>query len=264
MIDIYQLLVAITFGVIEGITVSLPISSTGHMILTSHILALNKSKINLLEIVVQCGSSISVLIIFKKKIKKIIFLNFKNYKKTNIIHISLTIIPTLLIGFFFHKEIKLIFTPINVTYGLILGSILLFFSEWLKPKNPKIININNITIIQCFIIGIFQCLSFYPGVSRLGSTVSSGLLLGIKKSVIIDFSLIIAIPIFIIASIFDCCNHINTFTVQDVPIFFSGFITSLIVSRFTITSILKIIYHSSLLYLILYRIILAIIIYKIL
>ncbi|QCI23632.1 undecaprenyl-diphosphate phosphatase [Buchnera aphidicola (Macrosiphoniella sanborni)] len=254
MIDLYQIITSIIIGIIEGITEFLPISSTGHMIIASYYLNLNieNNNIKILEILTQLGSSLSILYFFRKKILKIIKSNILK-KKINNIHILCAIAPTIFLGLMFYKKIKKLFNIQNVIIGLISGGLLLFFSEIFKPKKYKIYNIYNISILQSTIIGIFQILSLYPGFSRSGVTIATAILLGIKKSVAIEFSFIISVPLLIGVSFFDLSKHLTNIKILDIPIFFIGFTISFLVSLIFVRILLKILNNTSLIFFGIYR-----------
>ncbi|QCI15759.1 undecaprenyl-diphosphate phosphatase [Buchnera aphidicola] len=262
MIYLHKLTLSIILGIIEGVTEFLPISSTGHMILVSHWLKVESNHENTLEIFVQLGSSLAILYFFRKKISEIIIYknNFLNINTKNI-HILISIVPTILIGFLYYKEIKTLFKIYNVMYSLILGGFFLLICEIFKPKKHKVNNIVNISFLQCIIIGFFQIFSLYPGFSRSGATIGTAILLGIKRSTAIEFSFIISIPLLIGASLFDLINNINKIKILDMPVFLFGFIISFVIASLFIKKLLKLINKTSLIFFGIYRFILSALIY---
>lgn len=170
-------------------------------------------------------------------------------------------LPTVFIGLIYYKKIKLLFSINHILYSLILGSFFLFLAETYKPKIKNTIYINQITLLQSIIIGCGQVLSLYPGFSRSGSTIATGILLGIKRSLAIEFSFIISIPLIIGASFFDIMKNIKDITIIDIPIFFTGFITSFTISLFYAKKLFYIIKKTSLIIFGIYRLLLAILIY---
>ncbi|QCI17480.1 undecaprenyl-diphosphate phosphatase [Buchnera aphidicola (Acyrthosiphon lactucae)] len=264
MLDLYQVITSIIIGIIEGITEFLPISSTGHIIIASHWLKIENNNTKILEMFIEFGSALSILYFFHKKILNLIKfnINIKN-KKTKNVHILISILPTIFFGLIFYKKIKLLFNIYNVMYALILGGFFLLISEIFKPKKYKINSINDITLFQSTIIGFFQILCLYPGFSRSGATIATAILLGIKRSVAIEFSFIISIPLIMGASFFDIINNISNIRISDLPIFFMGFIISFIVSLLCIKKLLEIINKTSLIFFGIYRFIMAGLIYLI-
>ncbi|QFQ32807.1 undecaprenyl-diphosphate phosphatase [Buchnera aphidicola (Aphis fabae)] len=261
MIYIYKTIVSIILGTIEGITEFLPISSTGHIIVISHWLGVFNKNTNILKIFIQLGSTLAILIFFFKKIINLI--NFTKQKKTKNIHILTSLIPTASLGFIFYSDIKLLFNPKNIMYALICGGIFLIISEIFKPKKPIINSINDINLLQSFIIGCFEALCLYPGFSRSGATIGTSILLGIKRSVAIDFSFIISIPLTIGASFLDLIKNINNININYIPYYLSGFFISLVISLLSIKKLIKILNKVSLNIFGFYRLILASLIYLI-
>lgn len=260
MLNLYQVITSIIMGIIEGITEFLPISSTGHMIIASHYLKIENNKTKILEIFIQFGSTLSTLYFFRHTIFDII-----KYTKTNIktknIHIILSNLPTILFGCIFYHQIKQLFYLENIIFSLILGGIFLIFSEIFQPNKHTIDHIKNISLQQAIIIGLFQMFSLYPGFSRSGSTIATAMLLGIKKSVAIEFSFIISIPLLMGASFFELLNNIENITISDIPILFIGCIISFLVSFLCIRFLLKILNKTSLIFFGIYRFIISGLIY---
>lgn len=261
MIDLYTLITSIIFGIVEGITEFLPISSTSHMIIASNLFRVDNNNTKILEMFIQFGSSLAILCFFRKKLFQIIGFNGNYSDKKKNIHILIAIVPTIFVGLLYYKEIKLFFNTNDIIYSLILGGFFLFISEIFKPKISNTNNINDISLFQSMIIGFFQVLSLYPGVSRSGMTIGTAMLLGIKRSVGIEFSFIISIPLLIGASLFDLINNINNIKTLNMLMFFIGFIVSFIVSLLCIKYLLKIINQTSLIFFGIYRFIIAGLIY---
>ncbi|ALD15030.1 UDP pyrophosphate phosphatase [Buchnera aphidicola (Aphis glycines)] len=260
MVYIYKFIISIITGAIEGITEFLPISSTGHIIIISHWLGISHKNTDVLKIFVQLGSAIAILIFFFKKIINIV--TFKRRKKrTKNIHILISLIPTASLGMIFYNDIKLLFNIKNIMYALIFGGFFLIISEIFKPKKNKINSINDISVLQSFIIGCFETLCLYPGFSRSGATIGSAILLGIKRSVAINFSFIISIPLTIGASILDLIKNINNMSTNHIPYYLSAFFISLIISLISINKLIKILNKFSLKIFGFYRVILASVIY---
>ncbi|QJC28198.1 undecaprenyl-diphosphate phosphatase [Enterobacteriaceae endosymbiont of Plateumaris braccata] len=263
---ILQYSTIILLSIIEGLTEFLPISSTGHMIIFNNILNITENeKIKIFEIIIQLGSITSACIIFWSKIIKIIN-NTLTYgifykKKLTLLHIIVCILPIIIIGLLFYNKIKSFMNIITVIYGLMFGSIMLYLSEIFKPKTPSINNINCLTYNQILIIGFFQCLSLFPGISRSGSTLSISLLLGISRLASLEFCFIIAIPIIFGASFLEMYKHFRIFSIEDIKFIIIGFIISFIISLMTIKFFLYIISNFSLKWFAIYRLFIVLFLY---
>lgn len=260
MFDLYQIIIAIVIGSIAGIIEFLPISSTGHIFIIAHFLHVENNNIKMLEIFIQIGSTLSILYFFRKKISQIIRCNFVE-NQINILHIFCSLLPTIFFGAIFYTKIKKLFNLENIIFSLISGGLFLIFSEIFKPKKYNIDHIDDISILQSTIIGIFQIFALYPGFSRSGVTIGTAIILGIKKSVAIEFSFIISVPLLISASFFDLLHHITMMQILDLPIFFLGFLMSFLVSLILIKSLLTLLNSISLIFFGVYRFIISGLIY---
>lgn len=188
---------AFLLGLIQGLTEFLPISSSGHLELGSYLLETNKSENLLFTIIVHIATALSIIIVFRDDIKKIIVscLKFSMNKETIFIYkILLSSIPVGIIGIFFEEKVKSLFNGNILLVGsmLIITSIFLAFT-YLQKNNVK----KNISYTNAFIIGIAQAIAILPGISRSGITISTALLLKINKTQATKFSfLMVLVPIF--------------------------------------------------------------------
>jgi undecaprenyl-diphosphatase len=262
MFYFHNITTSILIAIIQGITEFFPISSTGHMIIFVHWLNIENKDTKILEIFVQLGSTLAIFLFFYKKIIKLITISVrkKNKKKKNI-HFLISIFPTIFLGLIFYHKIKLLFNPVNVMYALILGGFFLIFSEIFKPKTPKTNSINDINLIQSLIIGIFQTFCLYPGFSRSGATIATGLVLGLKRSVAINYSFIISIPLTMGASVLDLIKNINNINMLNILSLFNGFTISFLVSLVCIKKLINVLNKLPLTFFGIYRFLIAGLIY---
>ncbi|QJC31884.1 undecaprenyl-diphosphatase [Enterobacteriaceae endosymbiont of Donacia tomentosa] len=256
----------ILISIIQGLTEFLPISSSAHIIIFAKILnIIDENNFKIFEIIIQLGSTLAIFLFFFKKIKKIITNTIKYgffyKKKLTISHIIISTIPTILMGLIFYHKIKIINNIHYIIYGLCFGSFLLYFSEQFCPKKPKINNINYLTYKIALLIGISQCFSLFPGVSRSGSILSISKLIGINRPIAIEFCFIISIPIVLGANILELCKHYFLINITNIKIFIIGFIISFIISLIVIKRFLCIIKNVSLKWFSLYRLFLVILLH---
>ncbi|CUX96264.1 Undecaprenyl-diphosphatase [Candidatus Gullanella endobia] len=271
MIDMYEWVIAFILGVVEGLTEFLPISSTGHMILVGNLLNFTSDKAKTFEIIIQFSSILAVVVVFWRRLFSLIGIHFSQFPRNDIGHtrlhlghILLGIIPAVLLGLVFHKQIKNIFSLIYVIYAMIAGSMLLLLGEWFKPKIPRASGIDDLTYIQAFLIGCFQCLGLLPGFSRSGATISGGLIVSVSRYAASEFSFVLAVPMILGATILELYKSLILLTWQDLPMFAIGFFTSFMISLLTIKFFMKIIKSISFIPFAIYRFILAIVVYWIL
>ncbi|QJC32500.1 undecaprenyl-diphosphate phosphatase [Enterobacteriaceae endosymbiont of Donacia dentata] len=254
----------ILLSIIQGLTEFFPISSSSHIFIFSKLLnIINDSNIKLFEIIIQLGSTLAIFLFFRNKILKIILntikFNFLYRKKINLLHIIITTLPVIIVGIIFYYKIKIIMNIPNIIYGLFFGGILLYYAEKIKLKKNIISNINNITYSNSFFIGCFQTLALFPGVSRLGATLSISLLLGLKRIIATEFCFIISIPVVLGANLLELYKHYLIININNIQIFFLGFIISFITSLIVIKIFIYIMNIFSLKWFILYRLFLILI-----
>ena len=270
MADIHQLWVAAILGIVEGLTEFLPVSSTGHMIIVGHLLGFEGNKAETCEVVIQLGSILAVVFMFWRRLFGLIGIHFGEVKHEGagtghltLIHILLGMIPAVAIGLIFHDQIKTLFNPINVMYALIVGGVLLLVAEFFKPKQPKAAGIDDITLLQAFMIGCFQCLALWPGFSRSGATISGGMLMGVSRYAASEFSFILAVPMMMGATVLDLYKSMGFLTLEDLPMFAVGFVTAFIVALLAIKLFLHIIKRISFVPFAIYRFIVAAAVYMV-
>ncbi len=223
-----EFLKAIFLGIIEGLTEFLPVSSTAHLLLSSYLIDFNSVKNNLFEIVIQLGAIFAILFIYREKIFKIIFEIKSKKQQKLILNIALAFLPAALIGGLFHNYIKThFFSNLTIALALIIGGILMIIIDHKKtPPSTKALEIENIPALTAFLIGLFQVIAMIPGVSRAGSTIIGGLLLGLNRKTATEFSFFLAIPTIAAASLFDLYKNSAELTFSNIEIIFVGLISA--------------------------------------
>lgn len=202
--DIIFILKAIIIAIVEGLTEFIPVSSTGHMILVGWAINFEGNFAKMFEVVIQLGAILAVVVLYWKKIKdsiieffQYIFTKGKEGKEgfrfgINVITAS---IPIAIGGLLFYSKIKENFSPETVIVGFIVGGFLLLLIENIyKNKKVKVENIDNITYLQSFKVGVVQLLALWPGMSRSASTIIGGWIAGFSTATAAEFSFFIAIP----------------------------------------------------------------------
>lgn len=184
----------IILSIIEGLTEFLPISSTGHMIIASSIMGIDKNEfVKLFEIAVQLGAILAVVVLYWKK-----FFNFNKWQFY--IKLIIAVIPALALGALFSDKIdKLLESPLTVAVSLLAGGIVLLFVDSLFSK-PVIGDEKNISYTKGFIIGIWQCLAMIPGTSRSAASIIGGMSQKLTRKVAAEFSFFLAVPTMIAAT----------------------------------------------------------------
>lgn len=228
--DIFQ---AIILGIVQGITEWLPVSSSGHLVLFEHLFGLSQPL--LFDIMLHVGSLFVVLYYFRKDIRELIFGLFDGdrEKLRIVLMIIVATIPIALVGYFFQDFIESIFKDLRtVGFALLFTALLLFLSRYPKKKEGKL------TYMKALGIGIFQAIAILPGVSRSGSTISSGMMFGVRKEEVARFSFLIFIPAILGALVL----HIGDITAFTDPLpVIVGTLVSAIVGYFSLKLLMNII-----------------------
>ena len=248
-----EILKAILFGIIEGITEWLPISSTGHMILLDEFVTLNVSDefYKLFEVVIQLGAILAVVILYFKTIWPWGFGKTKDDTKETFSlwgKIIVACIPAIIIGLLFDDWFdEHFYNAPTVAIALIVYGVLFIFMESVKVTNRHTRSLNTITYKQALGVGIFQLLALIPGTSRSGSTILGGLVFGMDRPTIANFTFLLAIPVMAGASALKLLKYIMkvgfTFSATELTVLGVGclvaFLVSMIVIKFLISYIRK-------------------------
>ena len=183
-----NLIQSIIIAIIEGITEYLPVSSTGHMIITSSIMGIQKNEfVKLFEIAIQLGAILAVVVLYWKK-----FFDFSKWQFY--LKLIVAVIPALVLGKLFSDKIDVLLeSPTTVAISLIVGGIVLLFIDKFF-KNPTITTEENISYKKGFIIGVWQCIAMIPGVSRSAASIIGGMSQKLTRTVAAEFSFFLAVP----------------------------------------------------------------------
>ena len=240
-----EILKAILFGIVEGITEWLPISSTGHMILLDEFIHLGVSEefYKLFEVVIQLGAILAVVLLYFKKIWPVKKVNNSLKLDKNILNlwgkILVACIPAAIIGLLFDDWLdEHLYNSIVVSLALIIYGVIFIIIESKNIGTRSIKKINDITYKQAIGVGCFQLLSLIPGTSRSGSTIIGGLILGLERSVAATFTFFLAIPVMAGASLLKLVKYILdvgfVFNGLELTILIVGCIVAFLVSLFVI------------------------------
>ncbi len=259
---IIEIIKSIFLGIVQGITEWLPISSTGHLIVSESFLQMNFQKqfIDTFFVVIQLGSILAVIILFFNKINP--FQKNKEEVKNKIslwLKIIIASLPVAICGFLFEDKVdELLYTPLVVAIMLIIFGIVILLVEKYKKK-IVIENIKDLTYKVAFLIGIFQVLALIPGTSRSGATIVGALILGLSRKSASEFSFILAIPALLGAGLIKLLKIGFAFSATEWIVLIIGTVTAFIVSILVIKLILNYIKNHDFKVFGYYRIILGII-----
>ncbi|QQR79648.1 MAG: undecaprenyl-diphosphate phosphatase [Deltaproteobacteria bacterium] len=253
------LIQSILIGLVEGITEFLPISSTGHMILTSHFMGLADEKTATFEVFIQLGAILAVVAAYPKRFLGLLnFHNSDSFSGLNgIKRLILTTLPALGLGALLHHWIKAhLFTPETVVIGLALGGVAIIILEK-KLKSFHIDSLDNLPLQTAFFIGCFQCLALWPGVSRAAATILGAMFLGVNRKTATEYSFFAAVPVMCAAVLLDLYKSLPLLQSSDIPIFAVGFLIAFFSAWLAIRSLIKLVSSNTLIGFGWYRIALA-------
>lgn len=260
---LWDIIVALILGTVEGLTEFAPVSSTGHMILVAHLLDFKGPVASTFEVVVQLGSILAVVVVFWNRILNILGIrkmeqDGEDLGKLSYLHILIGITPFFILGALFHGFIKEeLFNATVVCGSLIAGGVLMLIAEGFRKPRPSAVTLDQITYKQALGMGLFQCMALVPGFSRAGATLSGGLLVGMNHKTASEFTFIMAVPIMAAATGKDLLESWHLLTVSDLPLFITGFVTAFVVALIAIRFFLQLINKVKLVPFAIYRFILA-------
>lgn len=227
-----DLIYAFVLGFVEGLTEFLPISSTGHMILTTKILNLDLDEFwRSFLIVVQLGSIMAVIFVFWHKLSQSLDIWLK---------LAVGFFPTGVLGLLLSPYLYILFNAFVVVFMLIFGGLIFILIEKThKNKSYQTNSLEELRFTQVFCIGLFQSLAMFPGTSRSGATIIGGLLLGLNRKVATEFSFLLALPTMIIASLYSVYKNPSIISIDNAILLGLGFVTAFIVAILVIKLFLR-------------------------
>jgi len=246
------LLDSIILGFVEGITEFLPISSTGHLVLVSTLLGIPQTEFHkTFEIAIQLGSILAVVVLFWKK-----FLDIEVVKR-----LIVGFIPTGIIGLALYKVVKtyLLGNEVVVVSALFIGGVfLILFEYWYKEKGDDVEeDVGTIPYRTVATIGIFQALAIIPGVSRSAATIVGGLLLGLRRRTVVEFSFLLAVPTMLAATGYDVLKNASSISASNVGVLAVGFVVAFLVALVSVSWLLRFVRNHTFVPFGVYRILLA-------
>lgn len=236
--NLISILKAIFFGVVEGITEWLPISSTGHMILLDKLLPLQMGDNfkSMFLVVIQLGAILAVVVLYWNKLFPFSFKKKPVIQKDILVmwlKIIVSCIPAAIVGILWDDEIdKLFYNYKSVALALIIFGVLFIVIEMRNEKRQfKINSISEITYTTAIMIGLFQLIAaVFPGVSRSGATILGAMIIGVSRGVATEFTFFLATPVMFGASLLKIVKFGFSFTSTEIIVLFTGMITAYIVS----------------------------------
>jgi undecaprenyl-diphosphatase len=231
----HDVLNAIVLGIVEGLTEFLPVSSTGHLLVTEKLLQLDDNRWHAFTIVIQLGAILSVVAVYWRKFWQVLVgLPSDPAARRFAAMIIIAFIPAGILGATLIKTINTVL--LNPSRALpvigtawIVGGILILVLERIAPR-PRYTQSDNLPLWKCFQIGFCQCLALLPGVSRSGATILGAELLGVERKAAAEFTFYLAVPTMLGASVFELYKVGATLTRHDESLIAIGFVVAFVVA----------------------------------
>jgi len=219
---------AVIIAIVEGLTEFLPVSSTGHMIITEKILGVADNDFTkLFTVGIQLGAILAVVVLYWKK-----FIDFKSWNFY--FKLIVAVIPALALGFIFSDKIdSLLESSLTVAITMIAGGVVLLFIDTVF-KNPTVQTEPQISFPKAFIIGLWQCIAMIPGVSRSAASIIGGMQQKLTRRVAAEFSFFLAVPTMAAATGYKLLKGYKTLTPENIKLLAVGNVVAFIVAMLAI------------------------------
>jgi undecaprenyl-diphosphatase len=243
-LDPILLVKAAIMGIVEGLTEFLPVSSTGHLILTGSLIGFNEESLHsakLFDIVIQAGAIIAVIIVYWQRVREtLVGLGNDRRQRRFAVNVLIGFLPAALLGVAFNSAIKAhLFTPEVVAATFILGGIVILWAERRTATTVRIRTVDELAPVDALKVGLAQALALIPGTSRSGATIIGGMLFGLSRKAATDFSFFLAIPTLIGASIYSLWKARHELVASDLPLLLVGTFVSFVVAWVVVRWLLR-------------------------
>ncbi|MBP6294691.1 MAG: undecaprenyl-diphosphate phosphatase [Hydromonas sp.] len=247
--DFILMLKAAILGVVEGLTEFLPISSTGHLIITRSILNLEGAFWQSFDMAIQVGAIIAVVWEFRERIVQIVsgLFSMERAAWRFVINVLIACVPAVAFALLFEKQIKgLLFNAVSVAIALVVGGLIILWAERRQErKEPRVHSLADLTYLDALKVGVAQIAAIVPGTSRSGSTIIGGMLFGLSRKAATEFSFFLAIPILFGASVFELNDLRGQMNLQNITLFVIGFVFSFISAFICVRWLLRFVSHNN-------------------
>jgi undecaprenyl-diphosphatase len=220
---------AVVLGLVEGATEFIPVSSTGHLIVVGEWLDFLDERAKTFDIFIQLGAILAIVWLYRERFRQLVrSARVEARSRRLLLNLVIAFLPAAVVGFLTHEWIKArLFNPTVVAAALIVGGIVILLIERWAPR-PSIQDVSELPSITALGIGIAQVLSLVPGTSRSGATIMGGYVLGLSRVAATEFSFFLAVPVMLVATVYDLLKSWGTLTPADFPLFAVGFLVSFV------------------------------------
>lgn len=233
---------AVILGVVEGLTEFIPVSSTGHLLLSKMLLGLDAPFWDTFVVLIQLGAILAVVALYFTRLWKVLLgLPTDPSARRFALSVLIAFIPAVIAGLLLHDRIKHLFGSAEVIcVSLLVGGVVLLLIDRFAPA-PRQRDAMKLTWLTALGVGVFQCLALVPGVSRSGATIVGSMLLGVEKRAAAEFSFFLAIPTMVAAFALDAWESRKAIDMAHVGIIAVGFVVSFVVALVVIRWMLDVV-----------------------
>lgn len=224
-------------AIVEGLTEFLPVSSTGHMILTSSLMGWKQTPfLELFEVFIQLGAILAVLSLYYRRF----LVDSRIYLK-----LMVAFLPTGIIGFLAYDTIKaFLFNPLTVSLSLLIGGVILVFVDrWSDRERSKFASVDEMPYTSLLAVGLMQCISMVPGVSRAAATILGGVSVGLNRVLAAELSFLLALPTMLAATGYDLLKQYDHIPSNAWPMLLSGAAIAFVVALLAVKVFVQWVQH---------------------
>ena len=235
--DLIVLAKAAILGIVEGLTEFLPISSTGHLIVTSSLLKFQGTQVATFEIAIQTGAMFAVIWEYRQRLfGALAGLASEASARRFVLNVAVAFAPAVVFGLLLGKAIKEhLFHPVPVAAAFVVGGLIILWAErrhkrqygqrdLLGQRHARVETVDDMTPLDALKVGLLQCLALIPGTSRSGATIIGAMIIGLSRRAATEFSFYLAIPTLIGAGAYSVWKQRDAFVAADAPIFAVGLV----------------------------------------
>jgi undecaprenyl-diphosphatase len=247
-LDQPSLLAALVLGIVEGLTEFLPVSSTGHLIITGSLLGYTGEQAKMFEIVIQAGAILAVCWEYRVRLLGVLRgLPSDPRAQRFAINLAVAFLPAAILGLAFAHAIKqYLFAPVPVACAFVAGALLILWAERRQRRNPEAVRVDDVDAMRwtdALKVGLAQSLALIPGTSRSGATIIGGMLFGLSRKAATEFSFFLAIPTLFAATGYDFVRHRDLLAANAVPAFGVGFVASFVCAFLCVRWLIRYVSH---------------------
>jgi len=231
---------AALLGLVEGATEFIPVSSTGHLIVVSEWLNLVDERAKTFDIFIQLGAILAIVWLYRRRLGSAILSSHSNPGSRRLLtNLFIAFLPAAIVGFLAHEWIKTwLFSTTVVALALVVGGLLILLIERWSPRST-VHDMDKLSPRIALGVGLAQVLSLIPGTSRSAATIMGGYALGLSRVVATEFSFFLAVPIMLVATMYDLLKSWSFLAPSDAPMFAVGFIVSYVSAIVVVRAFLK-------------------------